>query len=183
MQVYEQTLDPNEVRDFEHDWTALLNDGEAIASIADVTFIAEAGTSQPSAASFTDTGTRVWLTGGTAGEQAIYTLRITTDSTPARTLELAFGVNIVETTYEAPAETDVERLTREIAEAKAQRALVAQGKAVIDAWRDGRRIRRMVPTLADLEAHIRQLEGELFAAQIAAGMTVTPRRTAISTGY
>lgn len=39
------------------------------------------------------------------------------------------------------AETLAERITRpetEIAQAEAQRALVAQGRAVVDAWRDGR---------------------------------------------
>lgn len=80
-------------------------------------------------------------------------------------------------------ESDVDRLTREIAEAKSQRALVASGKAVIDAWRDGRRIRRHIPTMSELEEHIRQLEGELYQAQVDAGTSATPRRTAIGTDY
>lgn len=172
------SLDPNEVTDFSYNWSGQLAEGEALASIADVSFVEAAGTNQPNAASVASNLTRVWLTGGTAGSRAIFTVRVTTDSSPPRTLEEAFSVDIVETTYEAPVETEVQRLTREIAEAKAQRALVAQGKGVIDAWRDGRRIRRMMPTLADLERHIRQLESELYAAQVAAGETPTSRRRA-----
>jgi hypothetical protein len=111
----------------------------------------------------------------------VFTVRVTT--TLGRTIERAYAVLIRETTYVAPAETDVERLTREIAEAKSQRALVATGQAVIDVWRDGRRIRKMIPTIEQLEAYIRQLQSELVEAQVAAGITVTPRRTAISLGW
>lgn len=179
MNVFPEPHDPNETKDYAFDWSPQLASGETIASQV-VAFVVEAGTTSPSN-SFADGVSRVWLAGGTALQRAIFTIRITTDQ--GRTLEAGFAVDIVETTYEAPAETDVERLTREIAEAKAQRALVAQGKAVIDAWRDGRRIRRAVPTLAELERHIRQLEGELAAAQVDAGIASAPRRTAIGTGY
>lgn len=75
------------------------------------------------------------------------------------------------------------RLQEEIAQAEAQRALVAQGRAVIDAWRDGRRIRYQVPTLAELEEHIRALKSELYEAQIEAGQHPTPQRRAISLGW
>ena len=181
MQIYEQALDPNETRDFTQDWTGQLAAGDEITAIADITFVDAAGTTQPTAASFTATGTRVWLTGGTAGSRAIFTVRVTTQD--GRTLEEAYAVNIADSTSQSASETDIERLTREIAEAKAQRALVAQGKAVIEAWRDGRRIRRAMPTLEGLEAYIRQLRGELLEAQVAAGVEVTPRRSAIGTGY
>lgn len=111
-----------------------------------------------------------------------------TTLTPALRVEthiiLTVSEQIVGSTYVPETqETDVDRLTREITEAKAQRALVAQGKAVIDAWRDGRRIRRHIPTMNELNDHIRQLEGELYQAQVDAGQNATPRRTAIGTGY
>ena len=56
----------------------------------------------------------------------------------------------------------IPRLEQEIAQAEAQRALVAQGRAVIDAWRDGRRVRYQVPTLAELEDHIRALKNVTY---------------------
>lgn len=181
MFTYTETLDPNEVRSFAQAWGDELRDGESITAAPTVTFIEAAGTTQPTAASFASQTTLVWLTGGNAGSTATFTARVTTSQ--GRTLERAYAVRIVETTYVAPAETDVERRTREIAEAKAQRALVATGQAVIDVWRDGRRIRKMIPTLAQLEAHIRQLEGELYTAQLAAGVDVRPRRAAIDLAW
>ena len=77
----------------------------------------------------------------------------------------------------------IHRLETEIAQAEAQRALVAQGRAVIDAWRDGRRVRYQVPSLEQLEAHIRILRGELDAAKAQSGEVVVPRRTAIGVSY
>jgi hypothetical protein len=181
MHTYEQTLDPSEVRSFPQHWGDDLADGESISAIDSVTFVDAAGTTEPTTASYASQTTQVWLTGGTAGMTAVFTVRVTT--TLGRTIERAYAVLIRETTYVAPVESDVERLTREIAEAKSQRALVATGQAVIDVWRDGRRIRKMIPTLAQLEAYIRQLEGELYTAQLAAGQTVTPRRRAIDLAW
>jgi hypothetical protein len=181
MFTYTETLDPNEVRSFAQAWGDELSDGEAINANPTVTFVEAAGTTQPTAASFASQTTLVWLTGGTPGATALFTVRVTTSQ--QRTLERAYAVRIVETTFVPPAETEVERLTREIAEAKAQRALVATGQAVIDVWRDGRRIRKMIPTLAELEAHIRQLEGELYTAQLAAGIDARPRRSAIDLAW
>lgn len=177
MHTYEQTLDPSEVRSFTGYWGDELADGEAITGIAAVTFIDAAGTNQPTAASYASQTTLVWLTAGNVGATAIFTVRVTTSQ--SRTLEKAFAVQIRETTFVAPVETEVERLTREIAEAKSQRALVATGQAVVDVWRDGRRIRKMIPTMAQLDAYIRQLESELHAAQVEAGITPTSRRRAI----
>lgn len=77
----------------------------------------------------------------------------------------------------------IARLETEIAEAEAQRALVAQGRAVVDVWRDGRRVRYQVPTLAQLEEHIRSLKSELYEAQLEAGQSPTPRRRAIGLGW
>lgn len=77
----------------------------------------------------------------------------------------------------------IARLETEISQAEAQRALVAQGRAVVDAWRDGRRVRYAMPTLDELEAHIRQLKSELYEAQLEAGQAPVQRRRAISIGW
>ncbi len=181
MFTYTETLDPNEVRSFAQAWGDELAEGEAISAAPVVTFIEEAGTTQPTAASFASQTTLVWLTAGNVGATVIFTVRVTTSQ--GRTLERAYAVRIVETTFVAPAETKVERLTREIAEAKAQRAKVGRGDSVEEVWRDGRRIVRQLPTLNELQMLIRQLEGELYAAQAAAGIETAPRRTAIGVCY
>lgn len=80
-------------------------------------------------------------------------------------------------------ETEIERLTREITELKAQRINVASGNAVIDVWREGRRIRKHISTIEELNSLIRLLEAELVSAQVAAGVTTTSRRRAITLGY
>lgn len=82
---------------------------------------------------------------------------------------------------ETPAEK-VARLETELGGLRAARALASQGKQVQDAWRDGRRIRYSTFTLEDYNRHERELEAQLQAAKVEAGMEVTPRRTAIS-GY
>jgi hypothetical protein len=80
----------------------------------------------------------------------------------------------------AASETEIERLTREISELKTQRINVASGNAVIDVWREGRRIRKHVSTIDELNSLIRLLEGELVSAQVAAGVTPTTRRRPIA---
>ncbi len=77
----------------------------------------------------------------------------------------------------------IARLQTEIAQAEAQRALVAQGRAVVDVWRDGRRVRYQVPSMAELEEHLRVLRSELYEAQTLAGQNPTPRRRAIDLGW
>ena len=181
MFTYTETLDPNEVRSFAQAWGDELAEGEAISAAPTVTFIEEAGTTQPTAATHASQTTLVWLTAGNVGGTAIFTVRVTTSL--GRILERSYAVRILETTFVAPAETEVERLTREIAEAKAQRAKVGRGDAVEEVWRDGRRIVRQLPSLPQLDALIRQLESELYAAQLAAGMDVRPRRRAIELGW
>lgn len=83
---------------------------------------------------------------------------------------------------ETPAET-VARLETELGQARAARALAASGKQVEDVWRDGRRVRYSAFSLAEFSEHIRMLEGELYAAQVANGGDVAPRRSAIGVCY
>lgn len=179
MQVFEETLDPSETKDFAFDWSPQLGDGETVLSQT-VTFIDAAGTTSPSN-SLASPISRVWLTGGTHGLGAIFTIRAVTSG--GRTLEQALAVNVVDSVLGAPAETEIERLTREIAECKAQRVNVALGNAVVEIWRDGRRIKKLISTINELNSLIRVLEGELVSAQVAAGVTTTSRRRAITLGY
>jgi muconolactone delta-isomerase len=79
---------------------------------------------------------------------------------------------------ETPAEA-VARIELELGQARSARALAASGKQVEDVWRDGRRVRYSTFSLQDYSDHIRQLESELYAAQVAAGMNVQSRRRAI----
>ena len=83
---------------------------------------------------------------------------------------------------ETPAEA-IARIELELGQARSARALAASGKQVEDVWRDGRRIRYSAFSLAEFSEHIRQLEGELYAAQLANGDDVAPRRTAIGVCY
>lgn len=180
MQIFDQTLDPSETKDFTFDWSPRLGSGETVSSQV-VSFVNAAGTTSPSN-SVASPVSRVWLTGGNPGERVIFTIAATTSA--GRTLEEAFGVDVVDTVLGPSAETEIERLTREIAECKAQRVKVATGNAVVEVWRDGRKLRKHISTLAELNDLILVLEGELSAAQTAAGIVnVAPRRSAIGTYY
>lgn len=179
MQVFEETLDPSETKDFAFDWSPQLGDGETVSSQT-VTMIDAAGTTNPSN-SLASPVSRVWLAGGTVGLRAIFTIRAVTSG--GRTLEQALAVDIVDSVLGVTAETEIDRLTREISELKAQRINVASGNAVIDVWREGRRIRKHISTIDELNSLIRVLEGELVSAQVAAGVATTSRRRAITIGY
>lgn len=179
MQVFEETLDPSETKDFAFDWSPQLGDGETVSSQT-VTMIDAAGTTNPSN-SLASPVSRVWLAGGTVGLRAIFTIRAVTSG--GRTLEAALAVDIVDSVLGVTAETEIDRLIREISELKAQRINVASGNAVIDVWREGRRIRKRVSTIDELNSLIRVLEGELVSAQVAAGVATTSRRRAITIGY
>ncbi len=90
---------------------------------------------------------------------------------------------IVGSSYVPAAETDIERLTREIAAVKAQRVNLATGGAVAQLWRDGRRVEYKIASMSELNDLVRMLESELAAAQVAAGITPTNRRRAIGLAW
>jgi len=75
------------------------------------------------------------------------------------------------------------QITTWIAEAEAQRHAVATGGAVIDIWRDGRRITRKISSLDELNSYIASLKAELVEAQIAEGITPTRRRRGIALAW
>ncbi len=179
MQIYPDTKDPSETADFAYDWSARLSSGETISSLS-VAFVDAAGTSNPTNSS-ADGVTRVWLSGGTHGQRAIYTVAITTSG--GRTLEEAFGVDIVDTVTGPATETDIAKLTRMIAEAVDARHKLATGTDVVDVWRDGRRMRFQKSKIAELDAYIANLRSDLTAAQVDAGVTPTRRRRAIGLAW
>lgn len=179
MQIYDEPLDPSEIKGYTADWTDHLGEGETIVSVSNVTFVVAAGTSQPNAASFAGAITTVWLTGGNHGETAVFTVRITTSA--GSTLERAFSVEISDNAVIPAAETDAERITREITEVKAQRHKVMTGSGVIEIQRDGRRVKKFIASLKEFDQMIMALERELAEANaIAAGC---PRRRPIRLGW
>lgn len=180
MELYGETFDPSEVKDFTYDWTSRLGDGETVSS-QDVTFIQTGGTTSPSDTLVADVS-RVWLSGGAHGSRAIWSITVVTSA--GRTLDVALAVDIVDNALVPPEGDTITVLSAQIADLKAQRLKVAMGESVIEVWRDGRRMKMQEVTLSEVDALIRKLEGELAAAQDAAGVTVTtPRRRAIRANW
>lgn len=70
-----------------------------------------------------------------------------------------------------------------IDEAEAKRHEVATGGAVVEMWRDGRRITRKISSLDELNSYIATLKSELVEAQIEEGLPVTRRRRAIGIAW
>lgn len=181
MEAYPDAKDTRETDSFPFDWSPRLGEGETIVSLT-VTMIDAAGTTLVQSVK-SDAVTRVYLSGGTAGATAIWLVSILTNSTPARTIDQDFSVEIVDKAIAEAAETTIERLTRQIAEAELQRHSVGLGEAVVEVWRDGRRVIRKISTMAELERYIALLRSELTTAQTEAGETPTRRRRAISLAY
>lgn len=177
MEIYAEPKDPTELKDYEFDWSAQLGDGETVSAPV-VTFIDAAGTTNPSN-TVTTPFTRVWLAGGTHGERAVFTVRVTTSG--GRTLEVALGVNIVDSVTGETVPTDLENLQADlVAVEDAMRKFMA-GESVKEVWRDGRRIVRNSPTYRDLLSHRDMLKRDIQALQnVEAGL---PRRSAIGTYY
>ncbi len=70
-----------------------------------------------------------------------------------------------------------------IAAAEARRQEVALGEAVVEVWRDGRRMRLQVPTIDELNKHIAAMRTALVEAQIAEGICPPRRRRAIGLSW
>lgn len=171
MRLFDETLDPSETKDYTFDWSSALAAGEAITSHA-VAIINAAGATNPSN-SLAGTVSRVWLTGGVSGSRVVFTITVSTSQ--GRTLEEAFGVNVLDSTiFSDPAPSAEDILTR-LAEAKEQRHLVAMGKAVVEVWRNGRRVQVKVTDLKQLNDYIQVLERE-YAEQLAVDAGKNRRR-------
>jgi len=70
-----------------------------------------------------------------------------------------------------------------ITEAESKRHEVATGQAVLELWRDGRRVTMKISSLAELNSYIATLKAELVEAQIAEGVTPTTRRRGIALAW
>jgi len=169
--TFADSLDPQEIKDFTHDWTASLAAGEAIVggSVA-ILFVDAAGTSQPNAISTASNKTRVWLTGGTPGARCIFTLRASTNSVPARTIEESFAVLITETTTEVSL---VGQIKADIAMLETAMMDMAAGRSIKEVFRNGRRLVYSTMSAADLRGMLDQKMRQLARAEaIAAGGSI-----------
>lgn len=179
MELYSDTLDPSETRDFTFDWSSKLASGENVTSQT-VTFIAAAGTTSPSN-SVASNISRVWLTGGTAGQRAIWTIAATTNQ--GRTFEESFGVDIVDSVDGPAALSEADTLRAELVQVRAGRLALMTG-GIVQKVRNGRYATEMwyaTASLADYDRMIATLEREIAAAEnVAAGGR---RRMAIGTFY
>ena len=133
--VYPESKDPNELKDYVFDWTAKLADGETVSSQT-VTLIDAAGTTNPSN-SLASGISRVWLQGGTHGSRAVFTIQVTTSG--GRTLEVALGVDIIDSTIGPSRVTQLEAL---LAEAEQARHDVAIGDQLVVAALGSVEVRR-----------------------------------------
>ena len=158
--VYPESKDPNELKDYVFDWTAKLADGETVSSQT-VTLIDAAGTTNPSN-SLVSGISRVWLQGGTHGSRAVWTIQVTT--TGGRTLEVALGVDVIDSTIGPSRVTQLQAL---LAEAEQARHDVAIGDKTTELWRDGRRVTYTKASLKDLDAYILRLKQDIADAKIA----------------
>ena len=69
--------DPDAILDYQLDWSGWLADGESITGVT----VAVDGVNLETS-TFTVDATTAWVSGGTAGETATITFRVTTDSNP-----------------------------------------------------------------------------------------------------
>ena len=179
-----ETLNPSETKDFTYDWSPRLGDGETVASQV-VTFIQTGGTTNPSN-SLASPVSRVWLSGGTHGQRVIFTILATTSG--GRTLDAALAVDVVDNAIgpalDAPLE-GMDILSLKQARADVWNAILAaaRGERIKEVWRDGRRVVKDNMSVADLKSTLAMLDLMLAEAEHAAGLTSTPRRTAIGVRY
>lgn len=176
MQTFDETLDPNEAKDFYYNAAPAMPSGEAIGAMPVVAFVAANGVSCP-VVSYSGKTVRMRLTGGIPGATSTFTLTITGDASPPTVLEVGLAVNVVDSIIGPVAETPTEALTRYIAEARARRHDVIMGEAVISIWKGGKRMEVKVASLEQLNAYITAMERELHA--LTATAAGKPRRRAI----
>ena len=160
MEIYAEPKDPSELKDYEFDWSAQLGSGETVVSQV-VTFVDAAGTTSPTN-TVTTPFSRVWLAGGTHGGRAVFTVKITTSG--GRELEVALGVNIVDSVTGETIPTDLENLQADLAAVEAAMRNLVNNESVKEFWRDGRRIVRNNATYSDLLRHRDLLRREIAAA-------------------
>lgn len=168
MELYSETLDPGETKDFAWDWTPKLAAGENVTS-HNVAWIDRAGTTS-SSNSVAANISRVWLSGGTSGKRVIWTITAQTDQN--RIFEVALAVDIVDSAYTGPEPTELERLTA-LKTALQAALLKAAGGTVIEVWngRYGNKMKYQAMKYSEISAELmrveQQIEGE---TNLAAGL-------------
>lgn len=166
MFIYDETLDPDEKKDFTQDWVNQMAANETLASVA-VSFVDAAGTSQPIAAGIVSPITRVWLTGGNHGQRCIFVVRVTTSD--GRTLEDSFAVNVVDTSIieEDATPTELERLRAYKEKLLDARDQAADGGSVAEVWngRYGTRMKYNAMTYDEIVKALLQVDRDIAALE------------------
>jgi hypothetical protein len=164
-----------------------LGDGETLEGNPVVVFVDAAGTSNPTNSN-TGTISRVWLSGGTHGGRAVFTVAVTTSG--GRTLERAFGVDVVDNAIATDPTEELYLETMSLPVLKQARTDVwnaimgaASGERIKEVWRDGRRVVCENMSPKELRAMLDLIDGLISAQEIATGVSSTPRRTAIGLAY
>lgn len=162
MITYDESKDPDATRIYTFDWTDYLQDGETLSGVT-LVMVNAAGCTQPVAASFTGTTTRVYLAAGTAGGECIFELRLATSLANSVPVE-AFRVMIAEKSI-APTEAD--EIREDIVLLKAARRRIISGEMVREVSRAGRRMVFQTDglSLAQIEAAITRAERLLADAE------------------
>lgn len=164
MELYPDSLDPSETKDYVWDWSDRLQAGETVQSHV-VSFIDAAGTTSASN-SLAGNVSRVWLTGGTVGSRAIWTIRATTSG--GRTFEVAFAVDIVDTVLGSEPQTSLERLQahrEKLLDAKDE----AVGGAVVEVWngRYGNKMKYQAMSYEQICTALERVERDIAGEQAA----------------
>ncbi len=162
MNIFPETLDPDETKPYEFDWAGQIESGDSLASQV-ITLVSDGGGATVPSESIVGTESRIFLTGGTSGQQIVFTVRVIT--TNGLVLEEAFGVNVLATTDTAAVESDVDRITRELKEIRAYRHEIATGEAVIRMSRNGRSMMAQRLSIDEYNKLIRELESDLSKAK------------------
>lgn len=162
MEIYRETLDPSETKDYAWDWSDALSAGESVTSQV-VTFIDAAGTAS-SGNSLASPISKVWLSGGTPGQRVIWTIRATT--TGGRTFEVALAVDIVDTMLGPEPQTALERLQahrEKLLDAKDE----AVGGTVVEVWngRYGNKMKYQAMSYEQICTALERVEREIAGEQ------------------
>ena len=168
MELYSETKDPSELKEYTFDWSPYLADGEAVTGQT-VTFVDAAGTANPSNQLVTNIS-QVWLSGGTHGQRAVWTIVAVTNG--GRTLDLnSFGVDIIDTAIGIAPATTLERLQahrEKLLDAKDE----AIGGTVVEVWngRYGNKMKYNAMTYDQICAALVRVDREIAGEQrLAAG--------------
>lgn len=162
MEIYRETLDPSETKDYAWDWSSALADGETVASQV-VTFINSAGTTNP-LNSLASPISKVWLSGGTHGQRVIYSIVVKTNQ--GRDLDVALAVDVVDNAIGPEPQTALERLQahrEKLLDAKDE----AVGGTVVEVWngRYGNKMKYQAMSYEQICTALERVEREIAGEQ------------------